>query len=1016
MADTRTTADKKLKVFISYSRKDVVFADRLAAALEAWGAEPLIDKDDIYALEDWWKRIQVLIRGADAVIFTLSPNAVASDICKNEVAFAVSLNKRLAPIVYRRVELEVVPKDIAQINFIFFDDEAKFDESFNRLTDALSTNIEWVRRHTEFGVDSRNWDAAKRPGGLLLRSPLLEEAEQWIASRPDGAPEPTAETREFILQSRLATTRRRNIVTGSLAAGLIVALGLAGLAYWQRSIAVDRRDEALRAESRFLAEHSRQTVEAGDATGAAHIALAALPDADENRNRPLVRVAQSALYHALTGPRELSFASMKSFDGIEDILLSPDQKQLIALTRSQGFIRPQVWSLPNVELNASLPAHPESVVVGFVADGTKVITYQRRKPEQDDQDAKKAKSGEPKTTPNPPITSDMSEGLAQIFDAKTGARTSTLGTFDMLAVTKGGDKFMTLVKGGKLTLWDGRTVTPSRVFDLPTTDVFPHFFGGDRLARFRTAGDDILNLDLTTGAILKDSEVPNLDDADAGERTRKLSPDGARLVTGRDYKGHLRMSLHEAAPQKKLIAELESGGAGQFHAAFSSDSRLLATTGGGNQAKIWDARTGKLIHALQGHSGPVLSVSFFDQARRLLTTSADGSIRMWSVATGEPLQALSGHTATGAYVSDDGKRLLSVGSGSLRLWGLADAATTFSFNPVLPVQTKTIRLSQDGSRLLLGTTDEQSLYVVTASSTVPARLIKLAPLDVPDWCTPIAGAGARAKGRAAAEQSDDDTKPRRTFWFSNDGTRLLAANAPTDGDSNSSALKLRPRCAWDLDTGRLVGNPPFALSGDTPDDDLDDARPNDKRLALAPLTLLVSEAGSLQVYDLRNRRIISTLKHGAAPPRSWQFHEDSALLLVGQDEVARIFDPKTGEPLSTVSASGREVGKASLGSQGKRLFIEWRDPVSEERRGPNLDLYDAATGKLIKSYAIGYGRTHISARRNFAVIPTAVDKYGGEQGPMQVLDATTGEKSTTSHPGVRTCAFATSRKMVGSCS
>jgi hypothetical protein len=54
-----------------------------------------------------------------------------------------------------------------------------------------------------------------------------------IASRPRGAPEPTAETQAFVAASRRGTTRRRNILTGSLAAGLVVALALAGLAYWQ---------------------------------------------------------------------------------------------------------------------------------------------------------------------------------------------------------------------------------------------------------------------------------------------------------------------------------------------------------------------------------------------------------------------------------------------------------------------------------------------------------------------------------------------------------------------------------------------------------------------------------------------------------------------------------------------------------------------------------------------------------------------------------------------------------------
>jgi hypothetical protein len=41
------------KVFISYSRKDMAFADQLEEALRARGIEPLIDRSEIYAFEDW---------------------------------------------------------------------------------------------------------------------------------------------------------------------------------------------------------------------------------------------------------------------------------------------------------------------------------------------------------------------------------------------------------------------------------------------------------------------------------------------------------------------------------------------------------------------------------------------------------------------------------------------------------------------------------------------------------------------------------------------------------------------------------------------------------------------------------------------------------------------------------------------------------------------------------------------------------------------------------------------------
>jgi TIR domain-containing protein len=235
-------AASKAKVFISYSRKDMEFADRLEAALKARGFEPLIDRTEIYAFEDWWKRIEALIACADTVVFVLGPDAVSSEV-------AGSLNKRFAAVVLRRVDNKALPDVLARLNFILFDDEARFEENTAKLVEAISTDIEWIRKRIDFGGQARRWGAAASPRGLLLGSLLLEEAERWISARPQGAPAPTEEVQAFIAESRRAATRRRDILIASLAAGLSLALGLAGLAYWQRGLAIKNEEGRSRASS-----------------------------------------------------------------------------------------------------------------------------------------------------------------------------------------------------------------------------------------------------------------------------------------------------------------------------------------------------------------------------------------------------------------------------------------------------------------------------------------------------------------------------------------------------------------------------------------------------------------------------------------------------------------------------------------------------------------------------------------------------------------------------------------------
>src|SRR5262249_55684443 len=108
------TDQSRAKVFISYSRKDIAFADRLDAALRARGFEPLIDRTDIFAFEQWWDRIKALIGRADTVVFVISPDAVASEIALKEVAEAASLNKRFAPVVWSRVDDKLIPEPLAK--------------------------------------------------------------------------------------------------------------------------------------------------------------------------------------------------------------------------------------------------------------------------------------------------------------------------------------------------------------------------------------------------------------------------------------------------------------------------------------------------------------------------------------------------------------------------------------------------------------------------------------------------------------------------------------------------------------------------------------------------------------------------------------------------------------------------------------------------------------------------------------------------------------------------------------
>src|SRR5580692_7151709 len=90
--------DVRLRVFISYSRRDLAFTERLVAALEARGFDVLIDRRNLPALEDWERELIGFIRQSDTIVFVVSQNSIASKVCAWEIEQVRSYSKRLAPV------------------------------------------------------------------------------------------------------------------------------------------------------------------------------------------------------------------------------------------------------------------------------------------------------------------------------------------------------------------------------------------------------------------------------------------------------------------------------------------------------------------------------------------------------------------------------------------------------------------------------------------------------------------------------------------------------------------------------------------------------------------------------------------------------------------------------------------------------------------------------------------------------------------------------------------------------
>src|SRR4051794_16871134 len=85
----------------------------------------------------------------------------------------------------------------------------------------------------------------------------LRDGEHWFTAAGRHDETPTQLHSAYLVASRREASRRQRIVLGFVGAALLVSLALAGLAYWQRGVAVDNEHEAV-AQRRVAVRNAHQ--------------------------------------------------------------------------------------------------------------------------------------------------------------------------------------------------------------------------------------------------------------------------------------------------------------------------------------------------------------------------------------------------------------------------------------------------------------------------------------------------------------------------------------------------------------------------------------------------------------------------------------------------------------------------------------------------------------------------------------------------------------------------------------
>lgn len=685
--------DDRLKVFISYSRDDIRFAEQVYAALDLMGFECLIDRHGIQGGQEWLKRLATLILEADTVVFVLSPASAKSKMCAWEVEEATRRSKRVLPIVCRSLDGSDPPQKLKDLNYVYFYEEPKvtgsgFGAGLVSLVGSLKSDFDWLREHTRLLERADEWASGGRQETALLFGASIAEAKRWAERRPKTAPEVTELHWEFIRASEEAEARRQDAEHQRLAAiaaaqeertkaiadreaaqkreiessrtlvrrtfiGLAAVSALALLAIGVGIYAYKKRDEAelqtlaakthlaraAQASSLYRATQSERALKDNDPVSAAFVALNGVPDLKSSeefeRTRPFFPEAFYALHQAWQQLREKAVLAGHT-SVVRAAAVAPDSSFIVTISDDNTA---RMWDLDGKPLRVFSGHQSPLTGVDISRDSSMVVIASIDR------------------------TATVWDRAGQFKARLAGHKSSLTGAL----FSPDGTKVLTTSRDREARLWD---------LDGKTLAVFSGHTGAVTSGAFSPDGTRVLTASADNTAAIWDFDGHRLKvlEGHTGAVMRAIYSAATGTIATASEDKTARLWTSEGGP----LATLASHGQGLTSIAFSPDGKSILTGAQDASANIWDIddEAPNVLagpQELQGHGQTVQWVGFSPDGAHCVTASADGKARVWT-SDGTLTAVLGGHTSavTWAGYAQGGATLLTVSDdATARIWDMS---------------------------------------------------------------------------------------------------------------------------------------------------------------------------------------------------------------------------------------------------------------------------------------------------------------------------------------------------------
>jgi WD40 repeat protein/serine/threonine protein kinase len=425
-----------------------------------------------------------------------------------------------------------------------------------------------------------------------------------------------------------------------------------------------------------------------------------------------------------------------------------------------------------------------------------------------------------------------------------------------------------------------------------------------------------------------------------------FTPDGRRLATGGTWQQGLCLW---DADTWRLMRTFPASRHPVSALAFSADGQRLASASLRGSVRLWDARTGQLLHPLP-HSGNVHAVAFSPDGRRLASAGEDKSVHIWDTMTGREVLGLHGHTDMCQCVtySPDGRRLASASSdGTIRIWD----ATPLRGDEGQELRTfarhneeiRSVAVSPDGAR------------IVSAGDGSPVRVWDPATgqecFNFPDHSLLVFSVAWHPDGRRIATAGSDGRKQAVKVWDASDGRvhyEIFVGRNTSAGPYQAVAFSPDGRYlvtgklegtvqVWDAETGREIS------TLDTHDREIRGVAFSRKGGHLAT----ASGDGTVKLWDAtrldeKQDARLTLRARVAGPGLSVAFSPDGLRLATGGEEnTVKIRDVQTGKELQTLRGHSGEVYTLAFSpdEDGRWLASAGEDSA--------VKVWDSHTGRLV---------------------------------------------------------------------